>query len=124
LIIQYGSGGFNGKVSRDIATLGEVSAEMGFGEVKSVSGVTFYVCQMDGILGLAYDSILAEKIFTFMTSASVADNSFGFFLHDKPEQSYMTMPGFKYDNETLIATHNVIKKTYWNVNLTSLRGLN
>jgi hypothetical protein len=57
LIIQYGSGGFNGKVSRDIATLGEVSAEMGFGEVKSVSGVTFYVCQMDGILGLAYDSI-------------------------------------------------------------------
>jgi hypothetical protein len=59
-----------------------------------------------------------------MTSASVADNSIGFFLHDKPEQSYMTMPGFKYDNETLIATHNVIKKTYWNVYLTSLRGLN
>lgn len=123
-IIQYGSGGVNGKVSRDVTTLGEVSAEMGFGEVKSVSGVTFYVSQMDGILGLAYDSISVDKIPTFMTSASVADKSFGFFLHNNPEQSYMTMPGFEYDNVTLIATHNVIEKTYWNVNLTSLRGPN
>lgn len=97
---------------------------MGFGEVKSVSGVTFYVSQMDGILGLAYDSISVDKIPTFMTSSSVADKSFGFFLHNNPEKSYMTMPGFEYDNVTLIATHNVIEKTYWNVNLTSLRGPN
>lgn len=84
-IIHYGSGGVNGKVSHDITRLGDVSAMMGFGEVKSVSGITFYVSQMDGILGLAYDSISVDGLPSFMTSTSEADKSFGFFLHNNPE---------------------------------------
>jgi len=56
-IIQYGSGGINGKTSKDVAKMGDLTATMGFGEIKSVSGATFYVSQMDGILGLAYDTI-------------------------------------------------------------------
>merc|ERR1712127_764032 len=51
-VIEYGSGGVNGFVSHDVAGFGGVTAEMGFGEVKSVSGATFYISQMDGIIGL------------------------------------------------------------------------
>ena len=52
-IIEYGSGGVNGFVSQDVATIGDVQGTMGFGEVKKVSGATFYVSEMDGIVGLA-----------------------------------------------------------------------
>ena len=63
-----------------------------------------------------------EKFLFFMISASVADKSFVLFLHNDPEQSYMKLPRFEYDYMNLIPTHDVIKKTHWNVNLISLRG--
>jgi hypothetical protein len=53
--IQYGSGGVSGFVSQDVASFGGVDATMKFGEVKSVSGISFYVSKMAGILGLGYD---------------------------------------------------------------------
>lgn len=102
--------------------MGDLTAPMGFGEIKTVSGVTFYVSQMDGILGLAYDSISINGLPTFMSQQT--DKSFGFFLHNNPEESYMTLPGFETEGVTLKATHKVIEKTYWNLNLTSLRGPN
>lgn len=123
-IIEYGSGGVNGFVSQDVASFGGVSATMGFGEVQKVSGATFYVSQMDGIIGLAYDSISVDGLPTFIESSDIADKSFGFFLHDIPEQSYMTIPGMETEGLTKIATHDVIEKSYWNVNLTGMRGPN
>jgi len=84
-IIEYGSGGVKGVVSHDLATLGGVSAPMGFGEVKSVSGVTFYVSQMDGIVGLAYGSISVDGLPTWLDSTDLEDKSFGFYLHNNPE---------------------------------------
>jgi hypothetical protein len=84
-IIEYGSGGVNGIVSHDVATLGGVSSPMGFGEVKSVSGVTFYVSQMDGIVGLGYGSISVDGLPTWLDSSDLEDKSFGFYLHNNPE---------------------------------------
>jgi cathepsin D len=53
--ITYGSGSVGGFVSEDTAMLGDVVAtDFGFGEVTSVSGVSFYASEMSGILGLAY----------------------------------------------------------------------
>ena len=122
--IQYGSGGVSGFVSQDVASFGGVDATMKFGEVKSVSGISFYVSKMSGILGLGYDTISVNKLPTFLTASSIEDKSFGFFLHSNPEKSYMTIPGMETEGLTKIATHKVIEKGYWNVNLTGITGPN
>jgi saccharopepsin len=65
--IQYGSGGIDGFVSQDTVTLGDATtANFGFGEVTSVSGVAFYASQMSGILGLGYGSISVDHLPTFI----------------------------------------------------------
>jgi len=97
---------------------------MQFGEVKKVSGATFYISQMDGIIGLAYDSISVDSLPTFIESSDLTDKSFSFYLHDNPDASYMMIPGFETEGFTKIAEHDVIEKTYWNVNLTGLSGPN
>jgi hypothetical protein len=123
-IIEYGSGGVNGIVSQDVAGFGGVTATMKFGEVKSVSGATFYVSQMDGILGLGFGSISVDGLPTFLDSTDLTDKSFGFYLHNNPEQSYMTLPGFETEGYTLKGTHKVIEETYWNLNLVKMTGPN
>lgn len=123
-IIEYGSGGVNGFVSHDVAGFGGVYANMGFGEVKSVSGVTFYVSQMDGIIGLGYDTISVDGLPTWLSSTDLEDKSFGFYLHNNPEQSYMTVPGFETEGLTFVGTHKVIEQTYWNLNLVKMTGPN
>jgi len=57
-------------------------------------------------------------------SSDLEDKSFGFFLHENPEKSYMTLPGFETDGVTLKGTHDVIEQSYWNVNLTAMTGPN
>jgi hypothetical protein len=122
--ILYGSGGIEGLTSKDIASFGNIPAPMTFGEVYKVSGVTFYVSPMDGILGLAYDQISVNNLPTWLMSTDLEDKSFGFVLHNNPEESYMTVPGFETDGYTLKGTHNVIEQTYWNLNLQSITGPN
>jgi len=123
-IIEYGSGGVNGYVSRDTVSFGGVNATMGFGQVSSVSGATFYVSQMDGIIGLGYDAISVDGLPTWLESTDLEDKSFGFYLHNNPELSYMTIPGMETDGLTKIATHDVIEQSYWNLNLVSIKGPN
>jgi len=122
--IEYGSGGVHGYVSKDQAGFGGVSAEMSFGEVKTVSGATFYISQLDGILGLGYGSISVNGLPTWLDSTDLEDKSFGFYLKSNPEESYMTIPGFETEGLTHIATHDVIEQTYWNLNLVNLEGPN
>ena len=93
---------------------------MHFGAVKKVSGATFYVSQMDGILGLAYDKISVDKLPTFITSSDLTDKSFSFYLKNNPEKSYMVMPGYESEGYTLRGVHNVIEKSYWNVNMVAM----
>jgi len=120
--IQYGSGGVKGVVSKDTAMVGgNITAKgMGFGEMKSVSGASFYVSQMDGIVGLGYSTISADKLPTFVETADIEDKSFAFYLKSNPEESIMTIPGKLDAGYTLVKKHMVAEKTYWNVNLTSM----
>jgi len=80
--ITYGSGSIKGSVGYDVAMIGDIAAPMGFGEVTSVSGVSFYASSMSGIIGLAYNSISVDKLDTFMDLSNLQDKSFSFYLHD------------------------------------------
>ncbi len=94
--ITYGSGSISGYVSRDVAWLGDVYSEnFGFGEVTAVEGVAFYASQMSGILGLAYGSISVDNLPTFVDTSDLTDKSFAFYLHNNPDLSYMTIPGYE-----------------------------
>jgi hypothetical protein len=66
---------------------------MGFGEVTSVSGVSFIASQMSGILGFAYNTISVEGLDTWLDLANTEDKSFSMYLHDSNEPSYMVIPG-------------------------------
>lgn len=118
--ITYGSGGVKGSVSWDVAKIGDVSSTMGFGEVTSVSGVSFYASQMSGILGLAYDSISVDGLKTFMTNSDLTDKSFSFYLKDTSEESYMVIPGMDSENYGTIDTHKVVEEKYWALQLDSI----
>ena len=125
--ITYGSGSVNGYVSQDVCKLtDDITATMKFGEITKAKGSTFIVSQMDGIIGLAYDTISVDGLPTFVTSTTdIDDKSFAFYLKNNPEESYMTIPGIDEDlGLEEIATHNVIEKTYWNLNLNSMTGPN
>lgn len=121
--ITYGSGSINGFVSQDVTKLGDSVANMSFGEIESVSGVAFYASQMSGILGLAYDTISVDHLPTFVDSTSLADKSFAFFLHENPEASSMTLPGYDQDlvGAEQFVFHNVVEKRYYSLNLTAVR---
>ena len=118
--ILYGSGGVKGTVSWDVARIGDVSATMGFGEVTSVSGVSFLASQMSGILGLAYDSISVDGLKTFMTSSELTDKSFSMYLKDASEDSFMVIPGWDSENYATIDTHKVVEEKYWALELDSI----
>ena len=68
-----------------------------FGEITQVSGPTFYVSKLSGIIGLAYDSISVNHLPTFLDQSNLKERSFSFFLSLNPEESYMTIPGFDED---------------------------
>jgi hypothetical protein len=50
---------------------------------------------MSGILGLAYGSISVDSLPTFVDTSDLTDKSFAFYLHNNPDLSYMTIPGFE-----------------------------
>jgi len=124
--ISYGSGSVDGYVSQDVAKLTEnLSATMEFGEIQKADGITFLVSDMDGILGLAYPTISVDRLPVFMDEVALDSRSFAFYLHDNPEKSYMTMPGIDESlNLEKIYTHDVVQKTYWNVNIEKMTGPN
>jgi hypothetical protein len=119
--IQYGSGAVKGTVSKDVAQIGDgITAEMGFGEVTSASGISFLASQMSGILGLAYGSISVDKLPTFMESSALKDKSFAFYLHDTSEESYMTIPGMDSENYDTVQSHKVVEERYWALKLATV----
>jgi len=121
-VIEYGSGGVQGTVSQDVVHFGgATSSAMKFGEVTDVSGVTFYVSQMCGIIGLAYDTISVDSLPTFVTSSDLTDKSFSFYLGTNPEESYMYIPGTENPNQTFLGVHPVRQQAYWSINLASMQ---
>merc|ERR1712178_60066 len=97
-----------------------VTANMGFGEITHVSGVSFLASQMSGILGLGYSSISIDNQDTFVDKSNLSDKSFSFYLKDTSEQSYMVMPGMDTENFSVIQAHKVVEKKYWALKLDSV----
>lgn len=98
---------------------------MYFGEVTSISGMSFYASQMSGILGLAYGSISVDALPTFIDSSNLSDKSFAFYLHENPDQSYMTLPGYEESAKNGdFVMHNVIEQRYWSLNFTGVKNGN
>jgi len=119
--ITYGSGSVAGTVGKDVAKIGDIEATMSFGEITKVSGISFYASQMSGILGLAYDSISVDKLPTWLSSSTLTDKSFSFYLHSNPDESYMVIPGMDSENYEAIETHKVVEEKYWALALTSVQ---
>lgn len=122
--IQYGSGGVHGYVTEDTCSIGSTTAQMEFGEVQTVQGITFDVSLLDGIVGLGYSTISTDSLPTYVESMDSSDKSFGFFMKNAPEESYMTFPGMETEGITLVATHEVQERSYWNLNFVSMEGPN
>jgi len=98
---------------------------MGFGEIQKVKGSTFLISQMDGIIGLAFDTISVDTLPTFVEQSNLTDKSFSFYLEDNPTASYMTMPGIDESRGLeVIKEHQVIEETYWNVEFGKMTGPN
>jgi len=90
---------------------------MGFGEITSVSGISFLASKMCGILGFGYKSISVDKLDTFMDLESTTTNkTFSMYMHSNPAKSYMMIPGWDKDANT-IDTHTVSEQKYWALNL-------
>lgn len=119
--ISYGSGSVGGTVSKDVARIGDIESEMSFGEITKVKGVSFYVSQMSGILGLAYNTISVDHLPTWLDGASTKDKSFSFYLHSNPDKSYMVIPGMDSENWGVIDTHKVVEEKYWALQFTSIQ---
>jgi hypothetical protein len=119
--ISYGSGSVGGTTSKDIARIGDIESEMTFGEIKKVSGMSFYVSQMSGILGLAYNTISVDALPTWLDQANIKDKSFSFYLHSNPDLSYMVIPGMDSENFETIEKHNVVEEKYWALQLNSMQ---
>jgi len=113
--IEYGSGGVSGTAGKDTASLGGIAATMQFGEVTEAKGTSFIASKMDGIIGLAYNTISVNGYNTWMDLNTLTDKSFTFFLNTNPTASYMTFPGSASGN-----VHNVVEQKYWGLNLVSI----
>lgn len=75
---------------------------------------------MSGILGLAYGSISVDGLPTFIDSSNLSDKSFAFYLHENPDKSFMTLPGYEESaKDGDFQYHNVIEEKYWSLNFTS-----
>jgi hypothetical protein len=119
--ISYGSGSVKGTVSKDIARIGDIESTMSFGEITGVSGMAFYVSQMSGIMGLAYDSISVDGLQTWIEGTKLADKSFTFYLHNNPDESYLQIPGMDSANLEVIESHKVVEQKYWALTLNSMQ---
>jgi cathepsin D len=74
---------------------------------------------MSGILGLAYGSISVDGLPTFIDSSDLKDKSFAFYLHENPDKSFMTLPGYEESaKDGDFQYHNVIEEKYWSLNFT------
>ena len=121
--LEYGSGGISGFWSKDTVDFGDLEATtFTLGEVTSASGLAFIVGHLDGILGLAYQSISVDNLPVFIDSSDTTDHSFSFFMSHVDEDSYMVLPGTDSSLYTgSLKYHSVIEQKYWSLSLTDLK---
>jgi len=85
---------------------GNISAkDMGFEAMDSISVASSNV---DGILGLGFETMAVDRLSTFINKANIDDKSFAFYLKSNPKESIMTIPGKLETGYTLRAKHMVV----------------
>lgn len=87
LKISYGSGAIEGYISQDTVQIGDIQiTEQKFGETTSEPGLAFAFGKFDGIFGLGYDTISANKIvppfYNAWDQGKLDANKFSFYLSD------------------------------------------
>lgn len=126
--IQYGSGDVDGIASKDTVTLGGLAVKgVVFGEMTHLS-LNFATAKFDGILGMGWQAISVLKlptVFDQMVSQGVVqDNSFSFYLTDKPnaEGSALVLGGVDQKFYTGTFTyHNLKAENYWLIELADIK---
>lgn len=121
--LNYGSGGVKGFWSKDEVTFGGLSAkDFTFGEVTSASGIAFIMGHMDGILGLAYETISVDHLPVFVDAVNTTDRSFSFYLSHTDKESFLVLPGTDSDYYTgELEYHDVIEQKYWSLQMTDIQ---
>eukprot|EP01028_Stygiella_incarcerata_P001027 TRINITY_DN1162_c0_g9_i1.p1 TRINITY_DN1162_c0_g9~~TRINITY_DN1162_c0_g9_i1.p1 ORF type:complete len:390 (+),score=86.17 TRINITY_DN1162_c0_g9_i1:91-1170(+) len=126
--IEYGSGGVEGFLSQDVATVGSLSVpKQVFGEVSHEDGISFLAGKLDGILGLAWPSISVDNVTPFfqnLMSEGVLDkNEFFFYLSKTSgdEKSALVLGGV---DKSLISEDfsyvPLTNETYWEIEFDNL----
>jgi cathepsin D len=128
LDIQYGSGGVKGALGIDTVTwAGAAVTSVTFGEMTTLSGISFVAAKFDGILGMGWQSISADNIppvyESMFTQGLIDNNSFSFYLSKVPgtEASKLVLGGV--DSTLAKGAFNYVplaSDTYWQIAVDSI----
>jgi cathepsin D len=124
--IAYGSGAVKGFLSQDTVNFGGVDVkDITFGEMTTLSGVSFVAAKFDGILGLAWPAIAVDGVQpvyqTMFEQGLVDDNSFSFYLTQNPTGSKLLLGGIdKSLAKTDFTYHTLASDSYWLINLSDI----
>jgi hypothetical protein len=124
LSITYGTGSMKGYLSKDTIQMGNLKAkEVVFGEATSLDDF-FLQANMDGILGLAFQSISSDHVVpvfeAFYEQGLIGDNSFSFYLTDMPNAEGSRLFFGGYDRsyfEGELSYHALSSQDYWSLRL-------
>lgn len=127
--IQYGTGAVSGILSKDVVTIGGISAkDQTFSEMISSPGTEFDGTPFDGICGMAYPALASSKadppFFSMMNQGALDAPVFSFYLRkgaNGASGGHMTLGGYDLaDYIGNVVWLPVIDKAYWLVELNSV----
>jgi cathepsin D len=128
LDIQYASGGVKGALGIDTVTwAGAAVTSVTFGEMTTLSGISFVAAKFDGILGMGWHTVSAYNIppvyESMFAQGLIEDNSFSFYLSKVPgsEASKLVLGGV--DNTLAKGAFNYVTlqaDTYWQFYIQSI----
>jgi len=125
LSIKYGSGAISGMLSQDHVSLGGLKAQnVTFGEVTSLSGVSFLMAKFDGIMGMGFRTISVQNVSTVVETlheqGQIDEASFSFYLTKEADLkgSALVLGGLnpKYYTGD-IKYYNLSSTTYWVIDM-------
>lgn len=127
--ITYGSGAIEGYISQDVVSVGGLSADdVSFGEITKLRGVGFISGKFDGIMGMAFQEIAAQKtkpfVYSLYEQGKIGEPSFSFYLSKQPNQpgSSLVFGGVNMDYaDGPFKYYDLIEKTWWVIDMDDLR---